>query len=83
MTKTDTLREYLGVAKTIYGDYFREIKEVDSFLLALIKFVLVIITLPISFPVMIAIIHLVDTGNSELYDQMKNGNKDNGREADL
>ena len=68
------IREYLGVSKTIYGDYFREIGAAHSFSVALIKFVLVIVTLPISFPVMLGIIHLIDTGNEETYRQLKDGN---------
>jgi len=42
-------------------------------MVALLRFVLVIITLPASLPIMLAIIHLIDTGNTEIYKQMKDG----------
>ena len=69
----DTITEHLGVAKTIYGDYLREVGKEEHFMVALLRFVLVIISLPASLPIMLAIIHLIDTGNTEIYKQMKDG----------
>ena len=65
--------EYLGVAKTLYGDYLREVGKEEYLLVSVVRFVLVILTLPLTLPVMIAIIHLINTGNEEIYKQMKDG----------
>jgi len=65
--------EYLGVAKTLYGDYLREVGKEEYLLVSVVRFVLVIVTLPLTLPVMIAIIHLINTGNEEIYKQMKDG----------
>ena len=69
----ETLWEYLGVAKTLYGDYLREVGKEEHFLVSVVRFVLVILNLPLTLPVMIAIIHLINTGNEEIYKQMKDG----------
>ena len=63
--------EYLGVARTLYGDYLREVGREEHLLVSVVRFVLVISTLPLTLPVMIAIIHLINTGNEEIYEQMK------------
>ena len=65
--------EYLGVAKTLYGDYLREVGREEYLLVSVVRFVLVVVTLPFTLPVMIAIIHLINTGNEEIYKQMKDG----------
>ena len=75
MNPLNILFEYLGVAKTLYGDYFREIRKENSFIVALIKFVLVVSTLLFTLPVMLVIIHLINAGNKQIYDDMKKENK--------